>query len=86
VRESDEVITKLRVDGCSPIIGKTFRELKLGTETGIHIMAVKRAERWVYSPSARTKVQEGDILIGRGSHTSEEALLEMCACPTREDN
>lgn len=86
VRESDEVITKLRVDGCSPIIGKTFRELKLGTETGIHIMAVKRAERWVYSPSARTKVQEGDILIGRGSHTSEEALLEMCACPTRVDD
>ncbi len=86
VRGSDEVITKLEVADCSPIIGKTFKELKLGTETGIHIMAVKRADRWVYSPSARTRVQEGDLLIGRGSQTGEEALMEMCACPVRKDD
>lgn len=86
VRESDEVIAKIQVDGCSPIIGKSLRELKLGTETGVHIMAIKRDERWVYSPSAKTIVKEGDTLIGRGSQTSEEALLEMCACPMREDH
>lgn len=85
VRESDEVMIKMGVDGCSPIIGKSLRELKLETETGIHIMAIKREERWVYSPVPRTMVREGDVLIGRGSQTSEEALLEMCACPTRED-
>ncbi|WP_135611978.1 potassium channel family protein [Methanococcoides sp. AM1] len=85
VRESDEVIAKIQVDGCSPIIGKSLRELNLGTETGVHIMAIKRDERWVYSPGARTMVREGDLLIGRGSQTSEEALLEMCACPVRED-
>ncbi|MEL4304654.1 potassium channel family protein [Methanococcoides sp. LMO-2] len=85
VRESDEVMIKMQVDGCSPIIGKSLRELKLETETGIHIMAIKRDERWVYSPVPRTMVREGDILIGRGSQTSEEALLEMCACPTRAD-
>ncbi|UGV41420.1 potassium channel protein [Methanococcoides orientis] len=86
VRESDEVMIKMQVDGCSPIIGKSLRELKLETETGIHIMAIKRHERWVYSPVPRTMVKEGDILIGRGSQTSEEALLEMCACPVREDD
>ncbi|SES85432.1 Uncharacterized conserved protein, contains PhoU and TrkA_C domains [Methanococcoides vulcani] len=86
VRESDEVITKIQVDGCSPIIGKSLRELKLETETGVHIMAIKRDDRWVYSPSARTEVKEGDLVIGRGSQTSEEALLEMCACPMREDD
>lgn len=85
VRGSDEVITRLEVDDCSPIVGKSLGELKLGTETGVHIMAVKRAGRWVYSPSARTKVESGDLLIGRGSHTGEEALIEMCACPVRKD-
>ncbi len=85
VRGSDEVITRLEVDDCSPIVGKSFGDLKLGTETGVHIMAVKRAGRWVYSPSARTKVETGDLLIGRGSHTGEEALIEMCACPVRKD-
>ncbi|MBP2031305.1 uncharacterized protein with PhoU and TrkA domain [Methanohalophilus levihalophilus] len=85
VRGSDEVITRLEVDDCSPIVGKSFGDLKLGTETGVHIMAVKRAGRWVYGPSARTKVKSGDLLIGRGSHTGEEALMEMCACPVRKD-
>ena len=85
VRESEEVITKLEVASCSPIVGKTFGQLKLGTETGVHVMAIKRGERWVYSPRARTVVNEGDILIARGSHTGEEALIEMCACIIEED-
>jgi uncharacterized protein with PhoU and TrkA domain len=85
VRGSDEVIARLLVEECSPIVGKTLGELKLGTETGVHIMAVKRAGRWVYSPGARTRIEGGDLLIGRGSHTGEEALMEMCACPVRND-
>jgi uncharacterized protein with PhoU and TrkA domain len=85
VRGSDEVITRMVVNDCSPIVGKSFGDLKLGTETGVHIMAVKRAGRWVYSPGAKTKVESGDILIGRGSHTGEDALIEMCACPVRKE-
>ncbi|MDK2825365.1 MAG: hypothetical protein PWQ51_1825 [Methanolobus sp.] len=81
VRESDEVITKLVVQECSPIIEKTFGQLKLETETGVHVMAIKREDRWVYRPNKRTVVKAGDILIARGSHTGEEALFEMCACP-----
>ncbi len=81
VRQSDEVITKLMVNSCSPIVAKTFGQLKLETETGVHIMAVKRGERWVYRPNKRTTVQSGDILIARGSRTGEDALFEMCACP-----
>lgn len=80
VRESEEVITRLRVEECSPIVGKTFSELKLETETGLHVMAIKREERWVYAPKGHTKVQAGDILIARGSRIGEGALLEMCEC------
>ena len=85
VRGSDEVITRLQVDACSPIVGKSFSELNLETETGVHVMAVKRADRWVYSPGSKTVVQIGDMLIARGSHTGEEALMEMCACPLADD-
>ncbi|TQD25661.1 potassium channel family protein [Methanolobus vulcani] len=86
VRESDEVITKLVVQDCSPIIEKTFGQLKLETETGVHVMAIKRDDRWVYRPNKRTVVKAGDILIARGSHTGEEALFELCACPLDDDN
>ncbi|WMW22816.1 TrkA C-terminal domain-containing protein [Methanolobus mangrovi] len=86
VRESDEVITKLVVQACSPIVEKTFGQLKLETETGVHVMAIKREDRWVYRPNKKTIVRAGDILIARGSHTGEEALFEMCACPLDDKN
>ncbi|MDI9395386.1 MAG: TrkA C-terminal domain-containing protein [Euryarchaeota archaeon] len=80
VRNSEEVITRLQVEKCSPIVGKTFSELKLETETGLHVMAIKRAERWVYAPKGNTVVQAGDMLIARGSRIGEGALIEMCEC------
>lgn len=81
VRQSDEVITRLTVESCSPIVGKTFGQLKLETETGVYVMAIKRGEKWLYSPKKNTQVHAGDVLIARGSHIGEEALIEMCACP-----
>ena len=84
VRDSEEVITRLKVERCSPIVGKTFSELKLETETGLHVMAIKREERWVYAPKGHTMVQAGDVLIARGSRIGEGALLDMCECKLRQ--
>lgn len=81
IRQSDEIITKLVVQSCSPIIGKTFGQLKVETETGMYVMAIKRGDKWVYRPNKRTVIQSGDLLITRGSRTGEDALFEMCACP-----
>lgn len=80
VRESDEVMTKINVDGCSPIVNMTLGELKLETETGMHVMAIKRGSRWIYRPGSRTKIKSDDILIARGSHEGETQLFEMMAC------
>jgi len=86
VRQSDEVITKLMVQQCSPIVGKTFGHLKLETETGVHIMAIKRDDKWVYRPNKRTVIQGGDLLIARGSRMGEDAFFEMCACPFESED
>ncbi len=80
VRESDEVMTKINVAECSPIVNMTLGELKLETETGMHVMAIKRGSRWIYRPGSKTKIKSDDILIARGSHDSETQLLEMTAC------
>lgn len=81
VRESDEVVSMINVFDCSPIVNKTLGELELSTETGMYIMAVKRGSRWIYRPSARTRIAGDDVLIARGSHEGEAQLLEMTACP-----
>jgi len=80
VRESDEVMTKIDVADCSPIVNMTLGELKLETETGMHVMAIKRGSRWIYRPGSRTKIKGDDILIARGSHDCETQLFEMTAC------
>jgi uncharacterized protein with PhoU and TrkA domain len=80
VRESDDVITKINVAECSPIVNKTLGELKLETETGMYVMAVKRGSRWIYRPGAKTLISSEDVLIARGSLEGEAQLLEMTAC------
>ena len=81
VRESDEVIIKIEVAPCSPMVGKTFRELRLETETGIYVLAIKRDNRWLYAVNGKSVIKDNDILIARGSRVGEEALIEMCSCP-----
>ncbi|HIH86936.1 MAG TPA: potassium channel protein [Methanosarcinales archaeon] len=80
VRESDEVMTKINVADCSPIVNMTLGELKLETETGMHVMAIKRGSRWIYRPGSKTKIISDDILIARGSRDCETQLFEMTAC------
>jgi len=79
VRESDEVVTKFQIAAGTVADGKSLGELKLETETGMHIMAVKRNDRWIYSPGARTSLCAGDVLIARGTTSGEELLIEMCS-------
>ena len=79
VRESDEVVTKLQIASGSIADGRSLGDLKLETETGMHIMAVKREDRWIYSPGARTILHAGDVLIARGTKSGEELLTRMCS-------
>ena len=81
VRESDEVIIKIQIFPKSKIIGKTLKDLKLETETGIYILAIKRNNKWIYSVNGKITLKENDVLIARGSKISEEALIELCRSP-----
>ncbi len=81
VRESDEVIMKTQISQNSRMIGKTLKDLKLETETGIYVLAIKRANKWLYSVNGRIVLKENDVLIARGSKVSEEALVDLCSYP-----
>ncbi len=81
VRESDEVITKVTVSEQAEIIGKTLGALRLETETGMFVMAIRRADRWLYSPKDKTVIEIGDTLIARGTRDGEELLIGMCSSP-----
>jgi uncharacterized protein with PhoU and TrkA domain len=77
IRESDEVILKLDARN-ENIFGKTLKELKIETRTGMFILAVRRKDgRWVYNPAGDAEIKKGDLLIMRGPKEGEEKIREI---------
>jgi uncharacterized protein with PhoU and TrkA domain len=70
LRESDESITRATIKSKSIIKGKTLGDLKLRTETGANIIAIKRGAKWIFDPKKSTTIEKGDILIAVGSMES----------------
>lgn len=74
VRESDEIITKIFVEKNAKIVGRKIGEIGLETE----IIAIRRVDKWMYSPKDDVVIQAGDILIAKGTRAEEKLLLSMC--------
>lgn len=77
VRESDEVLTRTQVDSQSILCGKTLGKLKLGSETGMMIIAMRHKNRWLYGPNKNTKIDPGDILFAKGPEDGEKHLIDL---------
>lgn len=77
IRDSDVVFTKVQVDPKSILCGKTLGELKLGSETGMYIRAMRHGDRWLYGPDKKTRIDPGDILFARGPEDGEKHLMEL---------
>ncbi|HID20506.1 MAG TPA: potassium channel protein, partial [Methanophagales archaeon] len=61
IEESDEIILKMEVKNAA-IFGKTLKELKIETRTGMFILAIRRKEgKWVYNPSGSVEIRNGDL-------------------------
>lgn len=79
MKEADEVIALVEVKEGSKLHGKTLGEAKVETNTGMHVVAIKRGKKWITKPSAGTKVFAGDILIAKGTRESEKLLRKICS-------
>lgn len=77
VQESNEIITGTEIEGESKLDGIKLGEIKLETKTGMHVIAIRRGEDWIYSPGRETYIKSGDTLISRGSRSGDQRLKEM---------
>ncbi|MCK5029887.1 MAG: potassium channel protein [Thermoplasmatales archaeon] len=84
VQESDEVLTKTQVDSRSILCGKTLGKLKLGSETGMMIIAMRHKNKWLYGPNKNTKIDPGDILFAKGPEDGERHLINLANAETDE--
>jgi uncharacterized protein with PhoU and TrkA domain len=81
LEETEETSAETVVQAGSPAAGRTLKELRLETETGMFVLAVQRGARWIYRPRSGFALQEGDRLISVGPEEGEAELMALCGVP-----
>ncbi len=84
LKESNEVLTRVMVNHDSILCGKTLGELKLGSETGMIVIAMRHKTKWLYGPNKRTMVDPEDILFAKGPEDAEKHLQDLAEARTFE--
>ena len=77
IRDADVVFTKVEVKPQSILCGKTLGQLKLASETGMMIIAMRHKDTWLYGPNKNTKIDAEDILFAKGPEDGEKHLIEL---------
>lgn len=82
--ESDVIISMAKVSENSVLKGKSLEELKLASETGMWVIAIKRGDAWLYGPEKDETIQAQDLIIARGPKEGEEEFLKVASGEKRE--
>ena len=83
LEETEETSAETTVHPGSPAAGRSLKELRLETETGMFVLAVQRGARWIYRPRPGFVLREGDRLISVGPEEGEEELWALTGAPRR---
>jgi uncharacterized protein with PhoU and TrkA domain len=78
----EEAILNVRIKPFSVLKDKALKELQLETETGMHVLAVKRGTQWLYSPDKDERLREGDLVITSGP---TEGIPAFCKLATGQE-
>ena len=78
----EEAVINVRIKPASVLKDKTLKELKLETETGMGVLAIKRGTKWIYSPDENERLKEDDLIISSGP---TEGIPVFCKIATGEE-
>ena len=66
LKESDESIIKVTLKKNSILIQNTLGKIKLRTQVGVNVVAIKRGKKWLFDPKKSLVMEQDDILIALG--------------------
>src|SRR5437867_592647 len=78
LEETEEISVETVVQPGSPADGRSLKDLRVETETGMFVLAIQRGARWVYRPRGTSVLRGGDRLISIGPEEGEEELIALC--------
>ena len=81
LEETEETSFETVVDAGTPADGRSLKDLRLETETGMFVLAVQRGARWIYRPRGPFILRAGDRAIAVGPEEGAEELEALCRVP-----
>ena len=78
------VFTRVEVQKDSSLVGKTLGGLRLASETGMMVIAMRHKSRWLYGPNKNTVIDAEDILFAKGPEDGEKHLLKLAGVGQEE--
>ena len=75
--KADEKLFRIEVSSNSKACGRNIGDLKVESETGMRIIAIRREDCWIYNPQSDTSLQADDWLIIRGTDEGYEELSKF---------
>jgi len=77
LKKSDEQLFRINVLKKSNACNKKIGELKIESETGMRIIAIRRGDFWIYNPDSETDIKSDDWLISRGTDEGYKELSKF---------
>ncbi|RLF30732.1 MAG: potassium transporter TrkA [Thermoplasmata archaeon] len=76
-QKADEKLFRVQVSSTSKACNQRIGDLKVESETGMRIIAVRRGDYWIYNPRSDTTITADDWLIVRGTEEGYEDLSKF---------
>jgi uncharacterized protein with PhoU and TrkA domain len=76
--EADEIVADADVREGGGAVGRTLGELRIHTQTGMDVLAIRRRGRWTYRPKKRFVLEAEDRLLAIGPEEGAPRLRELC--------
>lgn len=75
--KADEKIFRVKVLSKSKACNQKLGYLKIESETGMRIIAIRREKYWIYNPRSDTSIKSEDWLIARGTDEGYDDLRKF---------
>jgi uncharacterized protein with PhoU and TrkA domain len=74
LKKADEQLYRQKVSESSKACNQQIGNLKVESETGMRIIAIRRGDCWIYNPQSDTTIKADDWLISRGNDEGYQEL------------
>jgi len=77
LKQADEQLFRIKVSDKSKACNQKIDDLKVESETGMRIIAIRRGDLWIYNPQSDTSILADDWLITRGTDEGYSELSKF---------